>query len=89
LLEQGRSLSVNLGTGVGYSVLDVVRAFEAASAKAVPYQLVPRRAGDVAKVYADARLAEKLLGWRATRTLDEMCADAWRWQSRNPDGYRG
>ena len=74
---------------MGYSVLDVVRAFEAASGKAVPYQLVPRRAGDVATVYADPRLAQQQLGWRATRTLEEMCADAWRWQSRNPDGYRG
>ena len=89
LMAQGRSLSVNLGTGQGYSVLDVVRAFEAASGKAVPYQLAPRRAGDVAKVYADPRLARELLGWQATRTLDEMCADAWRWQSRNPNGYRG
>jgi UDP-glucose 4-epimerase len=89
LMEHGRSLSVNLGTGLGYSVLDVVRAFEAASGKAVPYQLVPRRAGDVATVYADPRLAQQLLGWRATRTLDEMCSDAWRWQSRNPEGYRG
>jgi UDP-glucose 4-epimerase len=89
LMEKGRSLTVNLGTGLGYSVLDVVRAFEAASEKAVPYQLVPRRAGDVAKVYADPRLAQQLLGWRATRTLEEMCSDAWRWQSRNPDGYRG
>jgi UDP-glucose 4-epimerase len=88
-MGQGRSLSVNLGTGLGYSVLDVVRAFEAASGKAVAYELMPRRAGDVATVYADPRLAQQLLGWRATRTLGEMCADAWRWQSRNPDGYRG
>jgi len=89
LMDRGGSLSVNLGTGQGYSVLDVVRAFEAASGKAVPYQLAPRRAGDVATVYADPRRAQELLGWRATRALHEMCADAWRWQSRNPNGYRG
>lgn len=88
LLEKGKSLSVNLGTGRGNSVLEVVRAFEAASGRPVPYKLAPRRAGDVAQVYADPRRAAELLGWRATRTLDEMCVDAWRWQSRNPDGYR-
>ncbi len=88
LLESGRSLSVNLGTGQGHSVLEVVRAFEAASSRPVPFQLVPRRPGDVANVYADPRLAQELLGWRATRTLAQMCADAWRWQSRNPIGYR-
>ena len=88
LLDQGRSLTVNLGTGRGYSVLDVVRAFETASSRPVPYQLVPRRPGDVAQCYADPALAQQLLGWRAKRTLDEMCADSWRWQSRNPNGYR-
>jgi UDP-glucose 4-epimerase len=88
LLEQGRSLSVNLGTGRGYSVLEVVHAFETASGRPVPYRLAPRRPGDVAQCYADPTLAQRLLGWRATRSLEEMCADAWRWQSRNPDGYR-
>jgi UDP-glucose 4-epimerase len=88
LIDRGRSLTVNLGTGRGNSVLDVVRAFERASGRPVPYQLVARRPGDVAQCYADPGLARELLGWRATRTLDEMCADTWRWQSANPDGYR-
>jgi UDP-glucose 4-epimerase len=88
LVEKGESLTVNLGTGRGHSVLEVVRAFEAASGKSVPYQVAPRRPGDVAQCYADPSLAEKLLGWRAARSLDDMCADSWRWQSRNPDGYR-
>jgi UDP-glucose 4-epimerase len=88
LVEKGDSLTVNLGTGRGYSVLEVVRAFETASGKPVAYKIAPRRAGDVAQCYADPSLAETLLGWRATRSLEDMCADAWRWQSRNPDGYR-
>jgi UDP-glucose 4-epimerase len=88
LLEQGRGLTVNLGTGQGHSVLQVVRAFEAASGRPVPYRFLPRRAGDVAKVWADPARAQELLHWRASRSLDEMCADAWRWQSRNPNGYR-
>ena len=87
LQGQGESFTVNLGTGVGYSVLDVVRAFEAASGKQVPYKIAPRRAGDVAQCYADPALAQRLLGWRATHTLADMCADAWRWQSNNPRGY--
>jgi len=80
-------LTVNLGTGVGYSVLDVVKAFEKASGKPVPYEIVARRAGDVATCYADPAMAARELGWRAERGIDEMCADAWRWQSANPDGY--
>jgi UDP-glucose 4-epimerase len=88
LLKTGKSLTVNLGTGRGNSVLEVVRAFEQASGRPVPYQLVPRRAGDVAQCYADPSLARELLGWRATRTLDQMCVDTWRWQSGNPNGYR-
>ena len=88
VVEKGKSLTVNLGTGRGYSVLEVVRAFEAASGKPVAYKIAPRRAGDVAQCYADPSLAETILGWRATRSLEDMCADAWRWQSRNPDGYR-
>lgn len=80
-------LTVNLGTGTGVSVLDMVGAFEKASAKPVPYQLVPRRAGDVAQCWADPALAETLLGWRASRTLEQMCQDAWRWQDANPHGY--
>jgi UDP-glucose 4-epimerase len=78
----GRSgvLTVNLGTGRGYSVLEVVRAFEGASGRAVPYRVVDRRPGDVAQCYADPALAADVLGWRAERGIDEMCADAWRWQ---------
>ncbi|HSI55199.1 MAG TPA: UDP-glucose 4-epimerase GalE [Ramlibacter sp.] len=88
LLERGQSHTVNLGTGRGYSVLDVVRAFEAASGKPVPFRIAPRRAGDVAQCYADPALAKQLLDWQATRSLEQMCADSWRWQSGNPDGYR-
>ncbi len=74
-------LTVNLGTGQGASVLEMVRAFEQASGRPVPYQVGPRRAGDVAQYWADPTLAEQLLGWRATRPLAQMCADAWRWQA--------
>jgi UDP-glucose 4-epimerase len=84
---KARSLTVNLGTGRGYSVLEVVRAFERASGKAIALEFHPRRAGDVAESYADAARAAKELGWRARLTLDDMCRDAWRWQSQNPDGY--
>jgi UDP-glucose 4-epimerase len=87
LLEQDRSLTVNLGTGRGYSVLEVVRAFEAASGRPVPYRFSPRRAGDVPQLYADPSRAQQLLGWQASRSLEEMCADAWRWQSQNPTGF--
>lgn len=80
LQREGRLLTVNLGTGCGYSVLDMVCAFEKASGLAVPYQIVARRTGDVAACYADPNLAEQLLGWRATRGIDAMCADTWRWQ---------
>lgn len=78
---------VNLGTGRGYSVLEVVKAFERASGKAVPYRIVDRRPGDVATCFADPVRAEQLLGWRAERDIDTMCVDAWRWQSGNPMGY--
>jgi UDP-glucose 4-epimerase len=88
LLGRGESFTVNLGTGRGHSVLDVVRAFEQASGRPVPYRIAPRRAGDVAQCWADPALAMRLLGWQARHTLDEMCADAWRWQSGNPNGYR-
>jgi UDP-glucose 4-epimerase len=87
LLAGKESFTVNLGTGRGYSVLDVVHAFERACGKPVPYQLVNRRPGDIAKCYADPTLARELLGWEAKLSLDDMCADAWRWQSRNPQGY--
>lgn len=82
-------LTVNLGTGVGYSVLDMVRAFEKASGRPIPYQIVDRRPGDVAACYADPASAREQLGWAAEKTLDDMCADSWRWQSGNPDGYAG
>ena len=77
----------NLGTGRGVSVLDMVRAFEAASGRKVPFQIVARRAGDVAQCWADPTRAAQELGWRAEYDLQRMCADAWRWQSGNPDGY--
>lgn len=82
-----RSFVVNLGTGQGYSVLDVVKAFEAASGRRVPYELVARRPGDVAACYADPAAAEKLIGWRAQYGIERMCADHWRWQSQNPRGF--
>jgi UDP-glucose 4-epimerase len=87
LLHGADSFAVNVGTGQGHSVLEVVRAFEQASGKPVPYQIAPRRAGDVAQCYADATLAQDLLGWRAKQTLANMCEDSWRWQSNNPDGF--
>jgi len=77
----------NLGTGEGYSVLQVVSAFEKASGVKIPFEIVPRRAGDIAEVYADCSKALTELGWKATLGIDEMCADSWRWQSDNPDGY--
>jgi UDP-glucose 4-epimerase len=82
--------AVNLGTGRGYSVLEVVKAFEKASGRPVPYDLRPRRSGDVATCYAGTDLAAKVLGgWRVRRDLDTMCRDHWRWQSQNPNGYEG
>jgi UDP-glucose 4-epimerase len=87
LERQGGLLTVNLGTGQGYSVLEMVRAFEVASGRPVPYRIAPRRAGDIATCYADPALAAELLGWRAELGLDAMCADAWRWQSGNPNGF--
>ena len=78
----------NLGTGTGYSVLDMVHAFEEASGRKVPYQIKARRAGDIASCYSDATKAKEELGWTAERGLKEMCEDAWRWQSQNPDGYQ-
>jgi len=80
-------LTVNLGTGTGYSVLDIVKAFEQASGRSVPYKIAHRRPGDIASCYADPQRAFEFLGWRAERGLSAMCADAWRWQSSNPNGY--
>ena len=79
---------INLGTGVGYSVLDMVKAFSKACGKEIPYEIKPRRAGDIDMCYADPSKALKVLGWKAERGLDEMCEDTWRWQSQNPNGYR-
>ena len=87
LKENGRSIVANLGTGRGYSVLEVVKAFERASEKKVPLDIVARRPGDTAASYADASLADSKLGWKAKYDIDAMCADAWRWQSQNPNGY--
>jgi UDP-glucose 4-epimerase len=80
-------ITVNLGTGKGCSVLELVKAFETSSGKAVPYRIVARRPGDVATCYADPRLAQSLLGWQAKLDIHAMCRDAWRWQSNNPQGY--
>lgn len=87
-LKQSPGLEVfNLGTGQGYSVLEVVKAFERASGQTINYQLCPRRDGDVAINYADATKAQQKLGWRAKHTLEDMCRDSWNWQSNNPKGY--
>ena len=80
-------LIYNLGTGKGYSVLDVLHAYEKACGKELPYKICPRRAGDIPTCYSDPSKAAKELGWTAKRGIDEMCADSWRWQSTNPDGY--
>ena len=87
LAQSPQCVAINLGTGVGYSVLDMVRAFEQASGRPVPYQVAPRRPGDIAACYASPDTAFQLLGWSASRTLADMCQDAWRWQSGNPRGY--
>ena len=78
---------MNLGTGKGYSVLDIVRAFEQASGTRIAYRVAPRRSGDIASCYADPGQATNLLVWRAERGLSDMCADTWRWQSLNPHGF--
>ena len=80
-------LTVNLGTGIGYSVLDIVKSFENASGKKVPYEIVERRSGDVAACYADPVYAKEILDWEAKLDLDDMCRDSWHWQSNNPNGY--
>ena len=87
LLNDKDSFTVNLGTGKSTSVLEVITAFEKASGKEIPYEISTRRAGDVAENYADVSLAKELLGWSTKYELDQMCADAWRWQSLNPNGY--
>lgn len=87
LLEQPGSFTVNLGTGRGYSVLDLVRAYEAASGRPIPYDIAPRRPGDIDACYAAPALAQELLGWTAKHDLARMCEDSWRWQSLNPHGF--
>ena len=87
LKEKTGVLTYNLGTGHGYSVLDVVKSFEKASGQKIPYEIKPRRPGDIATCYADATKAKEELGWVAQRGIEEMCEDAWRWQKNNPNGY--
>ncbi|MBR1633979.1 MAG: UDP-glucose 4-epimerase GalE [Lachnospiraceae bacterium] len=87
-VQENAGLKVyNLGTGVGYSVLDIVKNFEEATGQKIPYEIKPRRAGDIAANYADASLAKEEMGWEAQFGIREMCADSWRWQSNNPNGY--
>ena len=87
LIGKPEVLIINLGTGKGYSVLEMVKAFERISGKKIPYKIMPRRAGDIDKCYADSSLALDILGWQAEYKLDKMCEDTWRWQSKNPNGY--
>lgn len=82
-------VTYNLGTGVGYSVLDIIKNFEKACGKEIPYKITPRRLGDIDMCYADPAKAKEELGWEATRSIDKMCEDAWRWQTKNPNGYEG
>lgn len=86
-LNTPQCTALNLGTGIGYSVMDVVKAFEKASERRVPYTIAPRREGDIAVCYADSLFSNSLLGWRASRTLEDMCRDTWHFQSKNPNGY--
>ncbi|MDX1343957.1 MAG: GDP-mannose 4,6-dehydratase, partial [Reinekea sp.] len=85
--KQTGCVAYNLGTGTGYSVLDMVKAFEKASGKTIAYNITARRPGDIACCYADPTFAEAELGWKAEKTLDQMMADSWRWQSQNPNGF--
>ncbi len=86
--DESGVLTYNLGTGTGYSVLEIIAAFEKASGRAVPYRIAPRRAGDIAACWADPGLALSELNWQANRTLDEMMRDTWNWQQKNPQGYK-
>ena len=87
LAQKNKSLTINLGTGVGTSVLQLLHAFELACQKKIPYQIVERRSGDIAISFANADLAKELMGWSAHMDVDQMCRDVWRWQSKNPQGY--
>ena len=86
--ENMKPLIVNLGTGIGYSVLDMVKSFEKASNKKIPYKIINRRIGDIATCYSDPSFAKKILNWEAKKTIEDMCIDTWRWQSNNPNGYQ-
>lgn len=88
LLDKAASFTLNLGTGQGTSVLGVLHAFEKASGRTVRHEFAPRRPGDVAAYFADVSQAALVLGWQATRTVEDMCRDSWNWQQKNPDGYR-
>jgi len=87
LRDHQECLAINLGTGIGYSVIDMIKAFEKASSKVIPFKVAERRPGDIASCYADPSFAISTLGWRAERSLEDMCKDGWRWQSNNPSGY--
>ncbi|MBQ9081620.1 MAG: UDP-glucose 4-epimerase GalE [Clostridia bacterium] len=87
-IQKSGVYTYNLGTGIGYSVMDVIRSFEKACGKKLPYAVKPRRAGDIASCYSNASKAEKELGWKAEYGIDEMCASLWNWQSKNPNGYK-
>ena len=87
LAEPAQLLTLNLGSGQGASVLEVIRAFERASGRKVPYEIVARREGDAAATVADPAMALQRLGWRTQRSLDDICRDGWAWQSANPSGY--
>ena len=87
MTEKSQVLTFNLGTGKGYSVLDIVKKFEIVSERTIPYEIVARREGDIAVSYTDPSLAAKKLNWKAEYELIKMCQDVWRWQSMNPNGY--
>jgi len=87
LEKKSQIITVNLGTGIGYSVMEIIKTFEEVSGKKIPYEVVDRRPGDIAKCYADPSYALELLGWKAELDLHQMCEDSWRWQSKNPNGY--
>ncbi len=81
-------LITNIGTGIGYSVLDMIKAFKKASGKEIPYKIVDRRAGDISTCYSDPSFAKEILNWKAEKCIDDMCVDSWKWQSNNPNGYK-
>ena len=86
-MEEAGCFTYNLGVGRGYSVLEMIHAMEKAAGHPIPYKIAPRRPGDVAELTSDPSKAERELHWKATHTIDDMCADIWRWQQQNPNGY--